>query len=167
MGTFISVEDLLLFNPDLDEVQATALIDDAEALVLLAAPCLADDTFTNYAAVRAVLRGAIRRWLEAGAGALQSQQAGPYAVTYDNRQQGSSYGRFWPSEITQLQTLCRDGAQTGQAYQIDTTGRTTEQHADICSLNFGAVYCSCGAVLTMYLPLYESIYPRYDYAGPW
>ena len=121
MGTFISVDDLLLFNLDLDEAQAAALIDDAEALVLLAAPCIGDDDFANHAAVRAIIRGALRRWLEAGAGAVQSQAAGPYSVTYDNRQPMSSYGNFRAQEIAALRSLCSGGTGPQRAFQIDTT----------------------------------------------
>lgn len=41
------------------------------------------------------------------------------------------------------------------AFSVDTATVTTPLHADICSLNFGATYCSCGAILTLALPLYE------------
>jgi len=62
---------------------------------------------------------------------------------------------FWPSEIDQLRDLCR-GEDTSGAYAIDTlAGLTGIVHADTCSLNFGAAYCSCGAVLTQNFPLYE------------
>lgn len=37
--------------------------------------------------------------------------------------------------------LAPDG---GEAFTIDTLGTSTV-HADTCSLNFGALYCSCGA----------------------
>lgn len=44
---------------------------------------------------------------------------------------------------------------TGGAFAVDTV-RCAGNHADICSLYFGALYCSCGADLTagMY-PLWE------------
>jgi hypothetical protein len=63
---------------------------------------------------------------------------------------------FWPAEIEQLQDLCK-GVETGGAFAIDTVG-TGFYHADICSLNFGATYCSCGASLSLGYPLYE-VYP--------
>jgi hypothetical protein len=44
----------------------------------------------------------------------------------------------------------------GGAFSVDTATITAPLHADICSLNFGATYCSCGAILTLALPLYEN-----------
>ena len=41
------------------------------------------------------------------------------------------------------------------AFSVDTVGVALPQHADICALHFGAMYCSCGAVLALALPLYE------------
>jgi hypothetical protein len=48
-----------------------------------------------------------------------------------------------------------DPADKG-AFAVDTVGTQITQHADICALRFGALYCSCGAVLTMLFPLYET-----------
>lgn len=48
-----------------------------------------------------------------------------------------------------------DSAGEGKAFSIDTVG-SRAVHADICAINFGAIYCSCGADLTDYrYPLYE------------
>lgn len=55
----------------------------------------------------------------------------------------------------QLSLLSGVTGGSGSAFNIDTTsGASGIMHADICSVNFGAVYCSCGAILTQYLPLY-------------
>jgi len=43
----------------------------------------------------------------------------------------------------------------GGAFAIDVRSMTAITHSDICTLNFGGPYCSCGAVLTQNLPLYE------------
>lgn len=137
----------------IDAGMAQAMIDDALALAAVAAPCILTDTFEFAAAAKAILRGAILRWHESGSGAIQSQTAGPFGQTIDTKQQRRSM--FWPSEIDQLRDLC-GGAGTSGAFAIDTvTLMTGIVHADICALNFGALYCSCGAVLTQYLPLYE------------
>jgi len=72
--------------------------------------------------------------------------------TLDTRQQRR--GMFWPSEIEQLQDLCK-GSEVSGAFSIDTVPTFGVVHADICAINFGALYCSCGAVLTQGLPLYE------------
>lgn len=137
----------------IDPAKAQAMIDDALALAVLVAPCILDETFAFADAAKAIIRGAVLRWHEAGTGAIQSQTAGPFGMTIDTKQQRR--GMFWPSEIDQLRDLC-GGAATSGAFAIDTlTSMTGIVHADICTLNFGALYCSCGAVLTQYLPLYD------------
>jgi hypothetical protein len=106
----------------IETAKAQAMIDDALALAALVAPCITDDDFAYATAAKAILRGAILRWNEAGSGALQAQTAGPFGVTMDNRQQRR--GMFWPSEIEQLQQLCIDGNPTGGAFEIDTLPST-------------------------------------------
>jgi hypothetical protein len=159
MGRYLDVNDLTEFAPDLAPAKASLMIDDAESLALLVAPCLdPDDTDYDLSdlkqnAVKAVLRGAILRWNEAGTGAFQSQNTGPFGVTLDTRQQRR--GMFWPSEIEQLQQICALGNEDGGIFDINTIGAAVN-HADICAVNFGAAYCSCGAEYTNYeYPLYE------------
>lgn len=153
MVAFLEPIDLVPFRDDLDEVKALAMIEDATALALLAAPCLADYDDTT-GALKAILRGAILRWADSGTGAFTQQSAGPFAASYDTRQTRKSM--FWPSEISQLQGLCAT-TNGGAAFTIDTApGGWCPTHADICALNFGALYCSCGAVLTGAGPLYEA-----------
>jgi hypothetical protein len=134
------------------EEKAQAMIDDALALATRVAPCIAESDFTEVAAARAILRAAVLRWHDSGTGALASETVGPFGQTFDTRTPRK--GMFWPSEIQQLQDLCK-GDQTSGAFAIDTGATGTTTHADICALNFGATYCSCGAVLTGLLPLYE------------
>lgn len=100
----ITVADLLPFSPSINEAKAQAMIDDALALAARVAPCINDDTFAYPDAAKAIIRGAILRWDESGTGAMQSQQAGPFAQTLDTRQQRR--GMFWPSEINDLTALC-------------------------------------------------------------
>lgn len=133
------------------------MVADAEALAVLAAPCLAAVpsvtqpalTDGQLSAVKAILRGAIMRWDEAGSGAMQSQTAGPFGQQLDTRQPRRSM--FYPSEIAQLRDVCGGTSPSG-AFSIDTLG-TSGLHADICSLNFGATYCSCGFDIAGY-PLF-------------
>ena len=137
---------------DIESVKAQAMIDDALATAARIAPCMTEETFEYPAAAKAILRGAIIRWHDAGSGALQSQTAGPFGQVVDTRQ--PRRGMFWPSEIEQLQDLCK-GSELSGAFSIDTLPTFTGAHNDTCSINFGALYCSCGAVLTQALPLYE------------
>jgi hypothetical protein len=117
MGTFLTVEDLAPFA-DIESVKANAMIDDAEAMALLAAPCIAVDGFAYGSAVKAILRGAVLRWNDSGSGALQAQQAGPFGQTLDTRQERR--GMFWPSEIVSLQSLCADSQ--GGVYSTSLAG---------------------------------------------
>lgn len=158
MGTFLEPSDLTPFA-EIDEAKAELMIQDAEAMAILAAPCLGDAdldpalTGAQTAAVRAVLRAAILRWDEAGSGVRQSITTGPFGETTDTTQQRK--GMFWPSEITNLQAICSDG-QSGKAFSIDTVGLGSV-HSAICSVNLGAGYCSCGADIAGF-PLWE-IFP--------
>lgn len=152
MGQFITTDDLAPFA-SIPAVKAAAMIDDAEAMALLTAPCLSDlaPDDPKRAATRAILRGAILRWHDAGSGAIRSQQVGPFGQSIDTRQ--TRRAMFWPSEIEQLQRLCASGA-SGKAFDIDTSGTALGNHAPWCSLYFGATYCSCGADIAGY-PIFE------------
>jgi hypothetical protein len=118
MGEFIQVSDLTPFVPNIDGVKATAMIEDVEAQALLLAPCIGDDDFAATAGLKAILRGAILRWNDTGSGAAQQQSAGPFSMMVDTRQERR--GMFWPSEITQLQSLC--GVATTGAYTLSMAG---------------------------------------------
>ena len=115
----LDVSDLEAFAADIEPARAQAMIDDAIAVAARVAPCILDADFAFDGAAKAVLRGAILRWNDTGSGAFQQQSVGPFAMAVDTRQQRR--GMFWPSEITQLQELCRDGDTQGQAFTIDTT----------------------------------------------
>lgn len=148
----LGLNDLTPFAT-IDPVKATAMIDDAMALAARVAPCITLSSFEYAAAAKAILRGAILRWHEAGTGAVQSQTAGPFGQTLDTRQ--VRRGMFWPSEIIELQGLCGDAEPVG-AFSVDTVPTSGAiVHSDICTLNFGGLYCSCGAILTQGLPLWE------------
>lgn len=120
MAEFLYVYDLQAFKPDIDPAKAQQMIDDATALAILAAPCLDDPenplTSTQIGGVKAILRGAILRWEDAGSGAISQQTAGPFGQMIDTRNQRRSM--FWPSEIVDLQRLCSAGS--GGAFQVDT-----------------------------------------------
>lgn len=158
--TFIEPDDLAPFAT-IPAEKAAAMIADAQAQAIMVAPCLTKHTLTpqDAAYVKAVLRRAILRWHEAGnAGSTvtHSQTAGPY--TESQTEKVSSSRLFWPSEISDLQTLCArlDDVTKSTTVHTVSTHRRFSPHADICALRFGAVYCSCGANLTDYTyPLWE------------
>jgi len=167
---FIIPADLTPFAT-IDAAKADAMIADAESMAILAAPCLpglatAPDGETpeagalrlaKLAAVKAILRGAILRWEDAGSGATQTnqEQIGPFGAQTAFTPARKSM--FWPSEIEQLQGICSSG-EKGSAYTLDTapgsTSATSDLHTPWCSYRFGALYCSCGVDLAGY-PMFE------------
>ena len=109
-------------------------------------------TADQLAEAKLVLIGMVQRWSEAGSGAVQSQQAGPFGQTIDTRQRTGF--NPWPSEIERLQAICATGGKSG-AFSVDTAPSLSGMHADWCSLNLGATYCSCGADIAGY-PIFEA-----------
>lgn len=151
-GPLVTPADLAPFAT-IDATKAAAMIEDALGMAEVVAPCIAEPEFAHRRAAKAILRGAILRWHEAGAGAATTKTAGIYGQTVDTRQPRKAM--FFPSEIDQLRKLCRPDDDTGGAYSIDTLPTETVEHAEICSIYFGGG-CSCGALLTQGLPLYEN-----------
>ena len=125
----------------------------ANAQASRVAPCLASTdpapSDDQLAEAKLILVGAVLRWSQAGSGAAQSQTAGPYAMTLDTRQRTGF--RMWPSEITDLQNICKSADQN-RAFGIDTVAAGAS-HSPICSVYFGGS-CSCGASIAG-APLYE------------
>lgn len=155
---YLVPSDLLPFAT-IDAAKAAAMIEDAEAMAALAAPCITEASFqidvALSAAVKAVLRGAVLRWHEAGSGVVQQQTAGPFGQTVDTRMERRSM--FWPSEIAQLRDLCSQfvGRTKGQkAFSITPTG-SGSAHVPWCSLSLGAAYCSCGVDIAG-VPIFEA-----------
>lgn len=162
MGTFIQPEDLAPFA-SIEAAKAAAMIADAESQAILTAPCItglstAPEGETPEAAalrqakldaVKSILRAALLRWEEAGSGVIQTEVTGPFSKT--SQYQGRR-AMFWPSEITDLQGICKDPA-AGKAFNIDTVGADTE-HLPWCNLHFGATYCSCGVDIAG-VPIFE------------
>lgn len=121
MAVELTPADLAPFAT-IDEAKASVMIDDALALAATVAPCILSDSFAQDAAARAIIRGAILRWNETGAGGVVTQQsAGPMSQTVTS---GVRKGMFWPSEIRQLQRLC--GTGRSRAFMIDTTPLAAE-----------------------------------------
>ena len=148
----------IIFASDLPEdvashAMAELWVDGANARASRVAPCLASTdpppSDDQLAEARLVLIGAVTRWAQAGSGAFQSQTAGPFGVTMDTRQRGGF--NLWPSEITQLQDICKDGSKSS-AFSVDTVS-CGGLHSPICSVYFGGD-CSCGAVIAGQ-PIYE------------
>lgn len=154
MATIIEVTDLptALQSAELIAV----MVAGANARASRVAPCLVatgEDapTYNQVDEAKLILLGAIKRWVEAGSGALQSQTAGPFSAVQDTRQR-TGYN-LWPSEITDLQAICSAGPVGRQAFSIDTAPAYSA-HLPWCSLSMGATYCSCGVDIAGE-PIYE------------
>ena len=140
------------------------MVAGANAQAARVAPCLVSNdpvpSEDQQAEARLILLGAVKRWLDVGAGGIsqRTEVKGPFteSETVDTRQVPTGW-RLWPSEINQLQEICKGDDEDTNAFAVDTAPLADcSPHADICSLNFGATYCSCGAVLTnLVYPLYE------------
>ena len=136
----------------IEQDRAEAMITDALAMAEMVAPCLFEDDLTpvKAAAAKAIVRGAILRWHEAGTGAAQSLTALGFSQTLDTRQ--VRRGMFWPSEVEDLQKICKQPSDTG-IWSYDTVGSAL-MHSATCAASLGANYCDCGAILTGSGPLW-------------
>lgn len=131
MADIIKREDLLPFAPDISEAKAQAMIEDVTARAKRLAPCLRDPDLDadTVAAAKAILRDVILRWNDQGSGAIthRTVQAGPYQ-TSETTDASRTKPRFWPSEIKELQDLCREvTSQKGKAFSIDLAGGAGDQ----------------------------------------
>lgn len=130
------------------------------------APLLIGDTVTDgdvtwkriaptpdqLAEAKLVLLGALKRWADAGAGALTSASIDDFAYTLDTRQRTGF--NLWPSEVKALQDICSVGVENAsKAFSFCPSG-VTAYHAPWCNVYFGANYCSCGADIAGF-PIYE------------
>lgn len=158
MAEIITIGDLPAAIQSAEMVDA--MVAGANAKASRVAPCLTWDgtlveqpapTVDQLAEARLVLIGAVKRWAEAGSGAVQSQTAGIFSTTTDTRQRTGF--NLWPSEITDLQAICSTGSTGREAFAIDTAPAYSA-HLPWCSLSMGASYCSCGADIAEY-PIYE------------
>lgn len=97
------------------------------------------------AEAKLVLIGAIKRWTEAGSGAVSTKTSmtGPYMNTETVDTKVRTGYNLWPSEIAQLQELCKTGG-TAAAFSVDMAPSVSGEHLPWCSLNFDGGYCSCG-----------------------
>ncbi|MGA5542705.1 hypothetical protein ACPCIR_12705 [Mycobacterium sp. NPDC051198] len=145
--------DLVQFVPDIDMGKAQEMCADVLALAGLAAPCLDDENLDpkKAAAAKAILRGAVLRWNEAGEGGRTQvvDRTGPFehSESFDNSTPRRST-RLWPTEITDLQAICAGDGGGRKAWGYDTAGSGGIQHGDTCAINLGATFCDCGAIYT-------------------
>ena len=154
MPAFLTVHDLTPFAT-IDPARAEAMIEDATARAVLAAPPLARllDLYepgpgdaARIAAVRAILRGAIVRWHEAGTGAItqHQQSAGPWSDMRTFQPAATARGVFTVHEIRDLRAVCAPGRfSTVDLIPDPSPG---DRHAPWCAEHTNPG-CSCGAII--------------------
>lgn len=117
-GPLLTPADLKEFAT-ITYAKAQDMIDDALGVAFIYAPCVLADDFApaKRKAAKAIIRGAILRWIEAGTGSVQTQSSMSYSQTLDTRQPRKVM--FLPSELDALRRLCRSDDDTGGAFAID------------------------------------------------
>lgn len=121
----LSPSDLAPFAPNLESAKAEAMIADAMALAARVAPCILDPEFQFEAAAKAIIRGALLRWVEASENG-PTLTAGPYQLRPNDgagelvklAQLRARRALFWPSEINELQDLCASKADAVSVTQL-------------------------------------------------
>lgn len=153
---FATVEELKERWPDFPvgaEPHATILLDDASQFILDICPSAGNATESTR---RRIVCTVVRRAMQAGEddmSGMSSMQttAGPYSV---NRSSANPHGDFY---LTKQEKLALGGGGRQKAYGVQIAGGGDAIcHRPWCSLNFGALYCSCGADLNMGEPLWEA-----------
>lgn len=140
--------------PDEDGTEAAQWqmwIDDA---LLLIDARLGDPAALNQARLDYVVREAVVAQVR------RPDDATSVEIAVDDgreaRRYTSSRGRVYIRD--EWWDLLSPSAGPSGAFAVDTVATTGSTHADICTLNFGGTYCSCGAVLTGLYALYERSY---------
>jgi hypothetical protein len=124
----ITWSDLQVFQANIAEDLATALITGAIARAALIAPCILDEDFPYADAAKAIIMDTILRRAESGAGSLAMEQAGPFQRAIDTRT--SPRELYTPGEIADLQRLCQEAALTGGTGMPTGNFPTTEAWPD-------------------------------------
>lgn len=156
LPAFATIDDLADRHPggiaDADEARAQAALDDASALIRAAAQkTWVDDNDALEdvpdIVVTVCVRAALRAFVNPTG--LTQETTGPFSASYGN----ASTDVYLTSKEADLVKQAAADTSIG-IFSIDTAPLVGAIHAEVCALNFGANYCSCGASLAGY-PLYE------------
>jgi len=102
----LTVEELRVSLPDTPDEELEVLIQDAEAIAALYAPCITSPTFKQKAAAKAIIRKAIVYDVQAQeeGNNVARESTGPYAVDY--RTPTRSGALFSNQQIEALRAMC-------------------------------------------------------------
>lgn len=150
---FATVADLRARWPDMppgSDEHAAIQLEDASQFILDVCPSA---EFASEATRRRIVCSVVRRSMEAAipAGVDQmSQTAGPFSQQFTSSNSGGDF-YLTKSEKKAL----GEGAQKAFGVTVAAFAPSLS-HRPWCSLMFGALYCSCGADLTLADPLWEA-----------
>lgn len=113
----ITPDDLRAVLPGLSEEALQDWIDDALALAERIAPCISRPEFPHGAALKALLRAAIRYNAGGAGGAVTQISAGPWQKSIDTRNTTSGI-MFSPAQEKQLREMCRPRISEAGAYSV-------------------------------------------------
>lgn len=139
---FATLEELKARWPDFPvgaDAHATVLLEDASQFILDTVPSAA---LASESTRRRIVCAVVRRAMPdtGGMDGMESvqQSAGPFSMT---AKPVNPHGDFY---LTKQEKLAL-GAGLQKAFGVQIANLPTVVHAEWCSLNFGATYCSCGA----------------------
>ncbi|GAA3175791.1 hypothetical protein [Rhodococcus baikonurensis] len=114
---FIIIEDLRPYLPGLPDEELQRWIEDAVGIAAQLAPCIERASFAHRAALKAILRSAIRYNASTGNGGVTQMSAGPFQQTIDARQAQSGI-LFSPAQVRQLEAMCKSKVPIQGAYSV-------------------------------------------------
>lgn len=110
-------DDLRAVLPGQSDEALQDWIDDALALAEQIAPCISKPEFSHGAALKALLRAAIRYNAGGGGGAVTQVSAGPWQKSVDTRNTTSGI-LFSPAQEKKLRAMCRPRISEAGAYSV-------------------------------------------------
>ena len=128
------------------------MIDDAIGTAFIHAPCILDEDFdpAKRKAAKAIIRGAILRWNKAGTGAVKTQQSMSYSQTIDDRKPRKVM--FSVGNRRAQAAVWTDDDEGGAFSSTCCRPKRSSTPKPVGLLGGG---CSCGAILTRGLPLWD------------
>ena len=148
---FASLDELKARWPDFPvgaDAHATVLLEDASQFILDTVPAAAD---ADWKTLRRIVCAVVRRAMPDASGmdGMESVQetSGPFSMTLKPL---NPAGDFY---LTKAEKAALGGPQ--RAFGVQIAGSFGTVHLPWCNLNFGALYCSCGADIAGE-PIYEA-----------
>lgn len=147
---FATVDDLKARWPDFPvggEAHAAILLEDASQYMLDVLPSTA---LASESTRRRIVCAVVRRSMSAGDAGVESSQftSGPFSMSNKST---NPHGDFYLTK--QEKKALGFGRQS--AFGVKIADTASLRHQPWCNLAFGALYCSCGADLTLSEPLWE------------